>query len=108
MIAGAGAGDIEQMPLRVVDLLKVGVLADRLDPLLQGDDLVVAGHHDHRPELQSLGKVHGPYRDMPAPRFDLLDKHGRSQAGSRHGAVGARQLRRGADEDAELIGERRP
>ena len=35
MIARAGAGDVEQVALGVVDLLQIGVVADRLDALLQ-------------------------------------------------------------------------
>ena len=69
MIPRAGAGDVEQVALGVVDFLQIGVVADRLDALLQGDDLVVAGHHGHGAELQPLGQVHGADRDVAAGRF---------------------------------------
>jgi hypothetical protein len=45
---------------------EIGIVADRLDALLQGDDLVVAGHHGHGAELQPLGEVHGADRDVAA------------------------------------------
>ena len=51
VISRTGAGDIYQLPLGIVDLLQVGVVADCLDTLLQGNDLVVAGHHGHGAEL---------------------------------------------------------
>jgi hypothetical protein len=33
MVAGAGAGDVEEVAFGVVDLLEVGIVRDRLDPL---------------------------------------------------------------------------
>ena len=66
MVSGTGAGNVEQVPLGVVDLAQIGIVADRLDALLQGDHFVVAGHHHHSAELQALGEMHGPDRDMPA------------------------------------------
>jgi hypothetical protein len=50
-IPGAGAGDIEQVALGVINFLQIGVVADRLDPLLQGNYFVIAGHHDDRSKL---------------------------------------------------------
>lgn len=41
VVARPGAGDVEEVPLGRVDLLQVGVIPDRLDALLQGDDLVI-------------------------------------------------------------------
>ena len=75
VVARAGAGDVEQVPLGVVDLLQVGVVADGLDALLQRNDLVVAGHHDDGAELQPLGQVHRADRDVPARRLDVLVEH---------------------------------
>src|ERR1700730_10043974 len=69
MIPSAGAGNVKQMPLGVVDLLQIGVIADRFDALLQGNYFVVAGHYDHGPKLQTLGKVHGTDRDVPVGGF---------------------------------------
>jgi hypothetical protein len=38
MVAGTGAGHIEQMPLGLVDFFEVGIVGDILDPLLRRDD----------------------------------------------------------------------
>src|SRR6266568_3001775 len=51
VVPSTSAGDIEQVTLGVVDFLQIGVVTDRLDTLLQGDDFVVTGHHGHGPEL---------------------------------------------------------
>jgi hypothetical protein len=72
MIPSAGAGNVEQMPLCLVDFLQIGVIADRLDARLQGNYFVVAGHHDHGPKLQTLGEVHGTDRDVPVGGFDVF------------------------------------
>ena len=54
MVAGAGAGDVEQMTLGVVDLLQVGVIADCFDACLQRNDLVVASHDGHGAKFEPL------------------------------------------------------
>jgi len=33
MVAGTGAGDVEQVALGVVDLLEIGIVCDRLDAI---------------------------------------------------------------------------
>jgi hypothetical protein len=48
LIAGPRAGNIEQMPFRLVNLIEFGFVGDGLDTLLQGQYVVVAGHNDHR------------------------------------------------------------
>jgi hypothetical protein len=72
MISGAGTGNVEQVPLGVVDLLQIGVVANRLDALLQGNYFVVTGHHNHSPKLQTLGEVHRADRNMPVGGFDVF------------------------------------
>ena len=57
MIAGAGAGDVQQVPLCVVDILEIGIVGDRLDALLQRQNLVVARHDRDGPEFETFGKV---------------------------------------------------
>jgi hypothetical protein len=47
MIPSAGAGDVEQVPLRVINLLQIGVVTYRLDAQLQRNYLVVASHNHH-------------------------------------------------------------
>ena len=94
MISGAGAGDVEQVALGVIDLLQIGIVADRLDALLQGNDFVVAGHHDHGPKLQTFGEVHGADRDVPAGGFDVLIENLESKARFLDGSARTIQLRR--------------
>ncbi len=48
MVACSRAGDVEQMAFGVINLLQIRVVANRFDSLLQGNDLVVTGHHNHR------------------------------------------------------------
>src|SRR3954469_5330098 len=60
-----GAGNIEEVPFRGVDLFEFDLVSDGLDPSLKRANVVVAGHHDDRLELQSLGEMHRPDRDAP-------------------------------------------
>ena len=76
------AGDVEQMALGVIDLLQIGVVADRLDALLQRNDLIVAGHDHHGAKLQPLGQMHGADRDMTAGGFDLFVENLERHSGS--------------------------
>jgi len=57
-VAGAGAGDIQQVAFGVVDLLEVGTVCHRLYPPLQRHHLIVARHDGEGPELEALGPVH--------------------------------------------------
>ena len=59
MIAGAGAGDIEQVAFGGHHLNKVAVIGDGLDALGIGDQVFIAGHDDHGAKLQAFGQVHG-------------------------------------------------
>ncbi len=93
MIPGAGAGDVEQVALGVVDFLQIGVVADRFDALLQGNDFVVAGHHDHGAKLQPFGEVHGADRDVAAGGFDMLIENLESYARLPDGGFRTNQLR---------------
>jgi hypothetical protein len=89
--------------LGVVDFLQVGVVADRLDPLLQGNDLVVAGHHGDGAEFQPLCQVHGADRDMAAGGFDILVENLERHARLLRGGLRAVQLTSGSDEHADLV-----
>lgn len=62
-----------------VHLLQVGINANQFDVPLQGNNLVVTGHHDHSAELQAPGQVHGADRDVAAGGFDMLIEHLESQ-----------------------------
>jgi hypothetical protein len=81
-------------PLCIVNFLQIGVIADRLDALLKGNYFVVAGHHDHGPKLQTLGKVHGADRNVPAGSFNVLIENLESKARRLYGKARTIQLRR--------------
>src|SRR3972149_6654585 len=60
VIPSPRAGDIEEVPLRLVDVLQVSVVRDGFDPRLQRHDLVITRHDRNRLELESLAQVHRP------------------------------------------------
>ena len=64
-IPGTRARHVQKVALRVVHLLKVGLVGDILDSRLQRENFVVTGRDDNSPELQALGEVHGSDRDGP-------------------------------------------
>jgi hypothetical protein len=47
VIPRSGAGDVKKLPLCTVDFFEVGVIRDRFDPVLQRNNFIVAGHHNH-------------------------------------------------------------
>jgi len=51
VIPGAGAGDVQQVALGVVNFFEIGIVGRGLDSLLQGNDFVVAGHDDDGSEF---------------------------------------------------------
>ena len=59
VISCTGASDVKQVAFRVVDFFQIRVVGHRLDPFLQGNDLIITGHHDNGTELQAFGKMHG-------------------------------------------------
>ncbi len=63
MIPSPRAGDVEQVPLGVIDFLQICIVPDGLNALLQRDDLVVARHHDYGAEFHTFE----PPADAPAP-----------------------------------------
>jgi|SRR5580704_16516383 hypothetical protein len=104
MIAGTGAGHIEQMSLGLVDFLKIGIVGNILDPLLRGNDLVVACHNGDGSEFQSLRQVHGADRETARWDSDLLAQFNGRHASPFHGSPGSAKLARRADEYADLMG----
>ena len=103
MVAGAGAGDVQQVPLGVVDIFQIGIVGDRLDALLQGNDsssqAMTATARNSSPcqgascrskACRSSSRLvrSVPPTDTP-PCFD--------------GTPRAAQLRRRADEHADLV-----
>jgi hypothetical protein len=72
MIPRASAGDVKEVTLGVMNLLRIGVVADGLDACLQRDYLVVAGHHYYSSELKPFSEVHGADRDLTADGFDVF------------------------------------
>jgi hypothetical protein len=103
MISGAGTGNIEQVPLGVVDFLQIGVVADCLDALLQGNNFVIAGHHDHGPKLQTFREVHGADRNVPVGDFDVFIENLESNDRFLDSSACTIQLRCRPDEHSELM-----
>ena len=62
MIARTSAGDVKQVPFRVVDLFQIRVVGDGFDPFLQGNDLIVTGHYRDSAKLQPFREMHGADR----------------------------------------------
>ena len=60
------------MALCVIDFFQIRVIRNRFNPFLQGNDLIITGHHDDCSELQALGEMHGANRNVAAGRFDFL------------------------------------
>lgn len=52
--AGAGAGDVEEMTLAVVNLFGVGFFCDGFDAGLKGDDGIVAGDDGDGAEFEAF------------------------------------------------------
>ncbi len=88
MITCTGARDVEQVPLRVVNLFEVGVVSYRLNSLLRRDNFVITGHDHYRTELQSFRKVHRADGDMVIGRLDILIKYLERQSGSGYRILG--------------------
>ena len=82
MIPRTGARDVEQVPLRVVDLFQIGVVSNGLDARLQWNDLVVTGHHRDRPELQALGQMHAADRHLTVAGLDAFVQNFERHPGS--------------------------
>ena len=57
MIARPGAGDVQEVTLRGVDVLEVCHVADAFEPRLERDDLVVASGDHHGAELEEWAYV---------------------------------------------------
>jgi hypothetical protein len=66
VISRPSAGDVEQVPLGVVDFFEIRVVADRFDSFLGWDHFVVASHHSYRAELQPFRQMHGANRGVAA------------------------------------------
>ena len=82
VIAGARAGDVEEMPLGVVDVGEISVVRDGLDSFLERKHYIVAGHDDDRAELEALCQMHGADRDFAADRFDVVIENSVSEPGT--------------------------
>jgi hypothetical protein len=92
------------MPLGVVHLLQVSVVADRLDALLQRNDLVVASHDHDGATLELRGQVQGADRDVPAQRLDVLVEYFVGQPGLRDRGPRALELGVSTNGYTELVG----
>jgi hypothetical protein len=103
VITGASAGDVEQMALGVIDLLQVGIVANRFDPFLQRNYFVIAGHHGYGPKLEPFGEVHSADRDVPGGGFDMLIEDLESNPRILHSGARTIQLPYSSDEHAEFV-----
>jgi len=91
------------LPFGVVHLLQVAIIADRFDALLQGDYLIVAGHHDHCTELQSLRQRHGADRHMVMLRRHAIIQNVKGQVSQTKGFLGPTDLRFGTHKHTDLV-----
>lgn len=91
-VAGAGTGDVEQVALGVVNLVEFGFVGDGFDALLQGQNIVIAGHDGDGLVLKPFSKVHGADGN---PALRLLKTFGEFQlcvTGGFHGGTCAGKL----------------
>jgi len=63
-ITRAGTGDVQQVPLGIVDFLEVGIVARGFDAFLRGDHFVVTRNDGDRTEFHAFGEMHRADRDM--------------------------------------------
>ena len=103
VVAHAGAGDVEEVALGVVDVLEVGGVGDGLDAGLERDDLVVAGGDDDGAELEALGEVHRADGGVAGLAFGTAVELAGGEAGGLHRSSGALQLGLRPHEDADLL-----
>ena len=103
MIPRPGAGDVQQMAFRVVDFFQICVVGYRLDPRLQGHDLIIARHHSHGAKLQALGQMHRTDRHVTAGRFNVLVEHFARQPGMRDCRASPIEFHRRTDENPHFV-----
>src|SRR6185437_2444050 len=63
------------MALRAVNIFKIGFIGYGLNPLLQGDHFVVAGHDAYRTKLQALCKVHSAHGQQAGCNLHVFIEH---------------------------------
>lgn len=66
MIPGAGGGNVEQMALGVVGILKIGGVSLGVDAFLQRDDLIVTGQDCDNPLAIPTNVLFGSYTKRQA------------------------------------------
>jgi len=103
VVARACAGDVKQMPLGIVYLFKVSVVGNALDPLLQGNDFIVASHDDDGSKLQALGEVHRANGYRAVFNLDLVAEFNGTRACDFQRSPCPLDLGLGANEDADLV-----
>lgn len=72
---------------------------------LQGNDLVVAGHHAHGAKFQAFGKMHGADRQMAGGGLDVLVEDLDGNACKLGGRLRSVELGGRTDEDSDFVGE---
>jgi hypothetical protein len=101
-VAGAGAGDVEEVALGVVDLFEVGLVGDGLDALLQRQHLVVAGHDGDGRNSRPLARCMVPMATCPGSARRVASST-TLKASPLDRGPGAVQLGLGTHEDADLV-----
>jgi len=58
VIAGSGAGDVQEMTFCVVEVFNVCVIADGSDAFFERNDVIIAGHNADAAKLEALRSMH--------------------------------------------------
>ena len=80
VVAGAGAGDVQEVAFEFVGFLEITGVADGVEARGRRDNVVIAGHDDHGPILEPLGEVHGREVQRAGQRGEALIQDDRRQA----------------------------
>ena len=103
-ISCAGAGDIEQVSLRFVYFIELGLIGDGFDAVLQRQNVIIAGRDHHGLELKPFGEVHCADGNAPFAFFHAIGKLQRCLASFLYDRTRTRQFVRTTDEYANFIG----
>lgn len=75
MVPSPRARHVQEVPLGVVHLLQIRVVAHSLDPLLKGQNLVVACHYGDLTEFQPFCKIHRRSGHVISGRINPFVEH---------------------------------
>jgi hypothetical protein len=83
--------------------LQVPIITDFLNPRLEWQHLIVAGHDGDSAELEPLGEVHGANAHAARLDFHAVVEHTAREFGETDCRSGSRHLLRRANEHADLV-----